>query len=339
MKGARLQVLKALENAKEDGLNHNSLVRLTGFSKSTISYVLERLIEEGVVVKLKKGRDTFLWLSRYAPSEKDKVVRVGFIKALEYAYLIPFSKLMRDKGIVVELKVYENGLSVLNDLAMGRIELAIAPLVTQILKSASTKGGVRIVAGAGRGGSSLISRKEVRRPHEIAGKVLGSTALSTMELNLLGLASAEGIAPEELSILHTGSAMEMLHLLKEGAVDAASLWEPYPTLMERKGYRRLVRYREFFDEFPCCVLSCRGSSNEEVLRGFMMAFETFEREKVDYGKAFSRLIGLPEGLVEDSIGDFTFRPDIDRKEVETCLIRAGMWGLIPIAKEAVDGKE
>lgn len=339
MSGARSQVLKALEDAKEDGISQSSLVRLTGFSKSTISYVLDRLVEEGIVVRLKKGRDALLWLSRYAPPKRGKVVRVGFIKALEYAYLIPFSRLMRDKGMVVELKVYENGLYVLNDLAMGRIELAIAPLVTQILKSASTKGGIRIVAGAGRGGSSLVSRKEMRRPHEIAGKVLGSTALSTMELNLLGLASAEGIAPEELSIVHTGSAMEMLRLLERGAVDAVSLWEPYPTLMERKGYRRLVRYREFFDEFPCCVLSCRGKPDEVVLMGFRKAFEAFEGKKVEYGKTFSRLVGLPEELVEDSIGDFAFRPNINRREVETCLIRAGMWGLIPIAKEAVEGKE
>lgn len=334
MSKAEIEVLRVLESVREDGILQSMLCKLTGFSKSTISYVLSKLSETGAITKVKRGKEYTIWLTKYAPSKDVKIVRVGFIKALEYAYLIPFSKLLKDRGYLLKFKMYEEGLSVLNDLIQGRLDLAIAPLITQILRSVSVKGGIKIVAVAGRGGSSLVVSGGVKKVSDLIDRRVGTTPLSTMELNVASLALSEGIDLEDIELIHSTSASQMVNMLKRDEVKAVSLWEPYPTILEEVGYRRLVRYRDYFSDFPCCVLSCRVC-NDEVLKLFRMSFEIFNKKKEEYARAFLKLIGFPERLVERSIRDLSFSPELEKNEVKKELGRAGLWGLLPIVNEVI----
>ena len=329
-KGSK-EVVKVLEYVKEDGITQAQLVKVTGLSKSTVSYILKSMEERGIVRRAKKGKDLLVWLQRYAPSKPTKLIKIGFIRAIEYSYLLPFSELLREIGYSLSLKVYENGLSVMNNLLTGKLDMALAPLITQMLLASSTKGGIRLVAAAGRGGSSLISTHDRL---ERMGSV-GTTPLSTMELNLLSTVVSEGLSPEALEVTHARSGQGLVDLIVSNQVEALSIWEPYPTVLAKMGYKRLVRYSEFFGDFVCCTLSCRGSCSEDVLQAYIRSFDLFTKRKSEYAKMFSRRIGLPVEVAETAIRDLEFRPELEKAEIKGILYRSGLWGLIPLVEEVV----
>lgn len=330
-KEGRKEILDILESVKEDGIAQTQIVRITGLSKSTVSYLLKTMEVGGLISRVKKGKDFIVWLQRYAPSKPTRVLKVGFIKAIEYSYLIPFSEKLREIGYSLNLKMYEDGLSVVNNLLMGKLDMALAPVITQLFLAFSTKGGIRLIAAAGRGGSNLMGRGG--RLDEA--RSVGTTPLSTMELNLLSVAASEGTDPEVLRVVHARSGQRLMELIRSRRVDAVSIWEPYPTILEREGFKRLVSYSELFGDFVCCALSCRSSCPEGVIRAYFEAFESFNKRKEEYAEMFSRRIGLPVEVAGMAIQDFEFRPELEKDDVKKTLYRSGLWGLLPLVNEVI----
>lgn len=327
----REEVLKILESVREDGIAQSQIVKITGLSKSTVSYLLKTMESKGLIIRMRKGRDFIVWLQRYAPARPTKLIKIGFIRALEYSYLVPFSKRLREMGYSLNLKVYEDGLSVMNNLLMGKIDMALAPVISQLLLSFSTKGGIRLVAAAGRGGSSLMGRG--CRLEEASS--VGTTPLSTMELNLLSVVASEGVSPEVLNVVHARSGQKLMEFMSSGRVDAVSIWEPYPTILMKEGFRRLANYFEIFGDFVCCALSCRGRCPEGVLKAYLESFEDFNKRKEEYAEMFSRKIGLPADVASLAVRDFEFRPELEKGEVKEVLYRSGLWGLLPLVDEVI----
>lgn len=330
-KEGRKEILRVLESVKEDGIAQTQIVRTTGLSKSTVSYLLKTMEVGGLIIRVRKGKDFIVWLQKYAPPKPTKVLRVGFIKAIEYSYLIPFSERLREMGYSLNLKVYEDGLSVVNNLLMGKLDMALAPVITQLFLAFSTKGGIRLVAAAGRGGSSLMGRKD--RLDEA--KSVGTTPLSTMELNLLSVVASEGTSPEMLKVVHVRSGQKLMELISSGQVDAVSIWEPYPTILEKEGFKKLANYFEIFGDFVCCALSCKSSCPEGILRAYIEAFEIFNKRKEEYAEMFSRRIGLPTEVAGAAVRDFEFRPELEKGDVRKALYRSGLWGLLPLVDEVI----
>ncbi|MCX8204947.1 MAG: MarR family transcriptional regulator, partial [Candidatus Nezhaarchaeota archaeon] len=258
LKGAERAIVDALEDVKEDGLLQAQLIKLTGYSKSTISEALARLEERGLIVRERKGREALIWLSKHRPAEEVRILRLGFVRALEYAYTPLFEKALRSRGFLLKPKPYDNGLLVLRDLATGRLELAMAPLVAQLAYYVATRGAIKILGACGRGGSSLVASPRIAEVRDLEGEGVGSTAFSTMEAALLKAVQEEGVDVASLRVKHYSSPEELMRGVGAREVEAVSIWEPYATILTRSGFKRMARYRELIGDFVCCVLSCRS---------------------------------------------------------------------------------
>lgn len=335
LRGAERAIVDALEDAKEDGVLQAHLARLTGYSKSTVSEALSRLEREGVVVRGRKGREALVWLSKYRPAEEVRALRLGFIRALEYAYLPLLRKALRSRGFVVELKPYGNGLLVLRDLAAGRLELAMAPLITQLAYFAITRGAIRIIAACGRGGSSLVSAPGVASVRDLEGGPVGCTAFSTMEAALLKTVRGEGVDVASLTVRHYDSGEALMDGLRRGEVGAVSIWEPYATALARSGFRRAARYRESVGDFVCCVLSCRSGLQgvEAIASCYAQAVRDFGEGAEGHARAYAELVGIP--YAEEALEDLAFDPALSPADVHRTLSQLGLEALSPMARESL----
>ena len=335
MDACRQAVLKVLEAVGEDGVAQSDLVKLTGFSKSTVSYVVSRLEAEGMVVRRRLKGEVRAWLSRQAPREPGSLLRVGFIKALEYPFVIPLREKLKELGFTVDLKAYASGLRIVEDLVRGRLELAMAPFVTQLVYQALV-GGLAFLITAARGGASLLVPKGLASLEELRGCRVFSTSMSSMESFALASLRLHGVEEREVTFSYASSPEELCRALEEGG--CASLWEPYATMMERRGLWRAVDYLELLDEPICCVVSTShrlAEDLEKVAKALVEAYDEFRGFKDSYLEAYASLLSYPTSLAKEAAKRLNFDHSLSFNEGYATLTKLGLRNLTPHLKKAL----
>jgi predicted transcriptional regulator len=292
-------IIKFLRERGGRGALQSELVEATGYSKSTISYFR-------------------VWLK--GSESSSKLIRVGLVRAAEYPFVFDFKSRLEERGLGVHLRVYEDGVSLMSDLVKGRIDVGLAPLITQVIFYATSRGKFKIVASGASGGGSIVLRKDivlsdVRRA--------GSTLASTMDACLTTYLKEIGLS--DVEIAYFDSPKHMVEALERGEVDMLSIWEPYSSMLETKGHKRIVKFNELMDDFPCCVLALNliDEGLEELLVNVFIDVLS-KRDHFDHASKLGDLIGVEPTLIRRCLSNYKFHSRFEVRDVRRYLRLVGL---------------
>ncbi|MDG6922578.1 MAG: helix-turn-helix domain-containing protein [Nitrososphaerota archaeon] len=321
------------DNSRE--MFQSEIVRRTGLSRSRTSEILTSLEGRALVSRFQQGRNYSVNLNAH-PRGKDtlrkkKQLRLGFTRAAEYPFVIPFRRHMRDDfGIEMEFEIYENGLDVARDLSTLRLDLGIAPILTSFMYC-SLRAPFSLIAPAGSGGCCVISRK---KPNDLLSSELkvATTKLSTMEL-LLKSSVREHFLPAESRAIYTPSPQNMMMGLRSKRFDAACIWEPYATILARKyGMSKVVNYRDI-GAHVCCALSAGNHISDPMLRRISSRFEQSVIEYAEnpdsYLVQYSSLAGFEPKIIREVSSEYSYPTELDANLISKQFERAGILTPIP----------
>ena len=290
---------------KERGpLPQNELLKLSKISKSRLSEILSELEKEGIINRRKiLGKNLEVSLS------SSKFLRLGIIRAAEYPFIIPFMKKLEEAGFITSIKIYNNGLDLTRDLVNGKIDLGFSPIITQMV-FLTIFNNIKILAGGAKGGGG------------IAGKVCGkiaSTVMSSMEIW-----AYKEIRDKHVELIPSNNPDEMINYLERGIVDGIAMWEPYLSILEKKGYK-LNR----FTPLHCCTLAVREGIDEEKIRKiYENSFAIFKSSIDRWVSAYSNLLNYDYNILKEATKNYEFDPYLDLKEFKNTLKNLGVF--VPI---------
>lgn len=304
----------------------SEIVKQTRLSRSRTSEVLSSLEKRGLVLRLAQGRNYRVALRADVKRKnyRHKHLRMGFTRAAEYPYIIPFRKHLRDDlGIEVDLKVYDNGLDVARDLSLLRLDLGIAPILASFM-FCSLGAPFSLIAPAGAGGSCLVSRETGKSP---SSPKVATTKLSTMEL-LLKSSMNEHVLPDQTRVVYESSPLGIIRGLAAKRFDAACIWEPYATLFARKhGLSKIISYSEI-GEHVCCALSAGNHLDDHIMRKvaskFIDSAIEFKRTPDSFLPQYSALTGFTENILSAVSDEYTYPLELDPGLVSKQFERAGI---------------
>ncbi len=314
-------IVRFLRERGSRGALQSEIVESTGYSKSTISYFLTKLEKLGLVYRRReRGTGYRVWLRGFESSSK--LVKVGIVRAAEYPFIFDFKSRLEDAGLGVHLRVYDDGLSLMSDLVRDRIEVGLSPLITQLIFYAASRGKFKIVASGASGGGSIILRRGLGLSDV---KRAGSTLASTMDACLAAYLRERGLS--DVEVVYFDSPHHMVEALERGDVEMLSIWEPYSSMLEAKGHKRLARFSDFMDVFPCCVLALNLA--DEGLEGLVA--EAFvdalsKKDHVDGASKLGDLINVEPELVRRCLAEYEFHPKFEARDVKGYLKSVGLEG-------------
>jgi len=301
---AKSRILGILKQRKEEGVLQSELPKLANLSKSTVSEVISTLEADGWVVRNKVTKKSYrIWLLEHYPNPLKNTFRVGILKASEYPAIIMAAKKLN--GIV---KVFDNSLELTRALSIGSVDLAASPLFTQVLFASLMKNIVifRIVA---LNGSGVVMGKTHC-------KKIGTTELSTMELNLKKL-------NKNWDFVYFKSPERMIESLRDGEVDGIAIWEPYLTELNKE--YEVVKFNELIGDFPCCSLAANSkflNQNRNLLSRFLQEFDFYcekigldKNETIKAARELSNYIGFNDKLIRKSFSSFVFNRILTNENV------------------------
>lgn len=210
-----------------------------------------------------------------------KVVRVGFLRndMHQLAYYVA-----REKGFFIEqgLDVREGGTfnagpEEMSAFSAGELDMGYVGAAPAITFASQGMADVKIVAQANMIGSSIVVRPglDVADVAGLKGRTVAIPGFSTMQDFILHKALAEaGIDPTELKIIVV-KPPEMIASLAGGQIDAAVVWEPYPTMaVSQNAGRVLITSAKVLPHHPCCMVVVDSKflkDNPDVVKRFIAA--------------------------------------------------------------------
>ncbi|MET1101868.1 MAG: MarR family transcriptional regulator [Pyrodictiaceae archaeon] len=317
-------ILAAIAN--EPGLSISELSRRLGLSKSTVSSAVRRLERKGLVKRTRRGLITLIYpVEEARGTEQNRVAKLGIIRALEYPFVIGFSKKMREIGIHVKITVYENGLDATFDLVRGKLDLVLSPLVTQFYFYALTR-ALTIIGGGAYGGSVIVKAR-------VQGGEAYTTMASTMEACLNASGLMKGIVKR-----YAFSGDEILEALAKGKAAYAILWEPYASRAKAYG-KEVANCSELGLSYCCTLASRRGMSLDllsKMAAAYREALEEQRKRPYKWLEEYSKLIGIELEEAKRAIKRYKYNEALDPNEAEKNLRLAGIATPSPhIVKSAI----
>lgn len=315
---------ETLEILRKNGEAYQSdIMRATGFSRSTVSEVLSGLEERRMITRTREGRNARIVYA--AGQARPRIrLRLGFTRAAEYPFLVPLRKTLREKGFELEFRVYDNGVAVVRDLSTLRIDVGIAPLITLFMMH-SLDAPFKIIGPAGSGGSSVMGGpKEGRARRDGVSAVC--TKMSTMEVLMRAAESSHAI-PQVGAISYADSPHEIESALFSGSADVCAIWEPYASMYEARGARRITRYSDL-SEHVCCAAAAGNHLGDRVLsklsRCYSAAMDEFKRGRGSFSSAYAALSGLESSALRRVESEYSYPVELSTRSVVSQLQAAGL---------------
>jgi len=275
---------------KENGgsLPQSELRELTKLSKSRLSEILSELEKEGLITRQRiMGKNLNVSLNNS--------LRIGIIEAAEYPFIIPFYKMVKNAGFNTELRVYSDGVSLTRDLVLGKLDVGMSPVVTQLFFK-NIFNNIEIIAGGAKGGGGIVG--------EHCGKV-GSTFMSSMEAWALDYC-------EEADIVHVKGPKDLMRKLERKEVNSIAIWEPYLTSLRNTGFKV-----EYFDHEHCCTLAVRKGINEEKIKMiYEESFSSFLSSKERWLRDYAYFLNFDYSILSQAVVNYEFESYLDNKDME-----------------------
>ncbi len=304
------------------GLRQADIARILSASRSRVSEVVSELEKAGLVVRVREGSIVLVKLastvSKSEPSSSRRL-KLGIIWSSEYPFVTPFAKNLRDKlGVELEVVVYTNGLDATWDLVTGRIDLALTPMVTQVLYGALTS-RLAIIGGGATGGASILRNPRGREGYG------ASTRASTMDL-LLTLAWRI-LGRDEKQRIYIDSGDRLLRSLLRGDVELVAIWEPLATKARVLGYKEVISVREL-GVTHCCTLSANKGFDQRLLEKISSIYrgsiELFKKNPNRWLEWYSVKTGISVDVLKKSITSYEFNEYVDIHGMEKVFKKCGL---------------
>lgn len=221
-------------------------------------------------------------------------------------------------GLSVQIFEYPNSPKAIAALESGKVDIAIPGIATPLYRIA--KGGaLSIIGGEAWYSAGIVAKrdlkpkgsslKELFKPFE--GKRIATIIGSSGDAILRGKVIEAGL-DDEIDIRTYQDPQKVMNALSAGEVDAAMLWSPYMSLVEKKDEQMtVVVWAKHLMKHPCCrqvVLTKTMKKKREALVRYMSGiikakdfmFRPENKEKVlDDMKKYIRYI--PEDILEKEI--------------------------------------
>jgi len=206
-------------------------------------------------------------------------------------------QLARADGTEIEFVNTPTSAEMVTFLGMGQVDLGLMPY-TSFMALFNAGAPVKIVAGGGIEGCSIVARPGLDTPEKLRGKTLGTFQLDTLEVLPYDYLKKHGIAFRDITVRYMGNTPEAVEAFKAGAIDWICTIEPYATALinDVPGAVRLSDGRDIYGAgYTDCVLASRASLIQEnpqalknVIKGMFKAQQMAEAEPQ---AALDKLVG------------------------------------------------
>jgi ABC-type nitrate/sulfonate/bicarbonate transport system substrate-binding protein len=174
----------------------------------------------------------------------------------------------REQGLTAEARIYTSPLEPVTALISGSLDLLnVIPDVAlrEIVKGAP----LAVVANTNsRAQYRLMAHPEIRDYADLKGKRIGvNDGRSAEGLILKRLLRLKGLKADSYELAATGAPQERCKRLREGAVAATMVTQPFNFLLEDEGFANLATSAEVVPDYPftVCVVRREETFNEAVL--------------------------------------------------------------------------
>ena len=206
-------------------------------------------------------------------------------------------QLAREDGLEIQFVNTPTFAEQVTFLGMGQVDLGLMPY-TSFIALFNAGAPVRIIAGGGVEGCSIVARPGLDTPQKLRGKTLGTFQLDTLEVMPYDYLKKHGIGFRDVTVRYMGNTPEAVEAFKAGAIDWICTIEPYATALvnDVKGAVRLSDGRDIYGPgYTDCVLACRANLVRDnpaglkaVIKGMMRAQLMAETKQQD---ALQRVVG------------------------------------------------
>jgi NitT/TauT family transport system substrate-binding protein len=212
-------------------------------------------------------------------------------------FLAQSLQLARDDGTEIQFINTPTFAEQVTFLGMGQVDVGLMPY-TSFIALFNAGAPVRITAGGGVEGCSIVARPGLDTPQKLRGKTLGTFQLDTLEVMPYDYLKKHGVSFRDVTVRYMGNTPEAVEAFKAGAIDWICTIEPYATALvnDVPGAVRLSDGRDIHGPgYTDCVLACRANLIKEspaalkaVIKGMMRA-QLMAETKQD--EALRRLVG------------------------------------------------
>jgi len=295
---AKDKILSILQEYNE--IYQTDLVKISGISKSRVSEILAELEKEGLIKKVKVlGRHY-----KIVPI-RNKIIKIGIIRAAEYPFIVPLYKRLLQKNYIPKIIVFEDGLDLTKALALGEIDIGVSPIITQAIFSKIFD--IKILTSYTKGGSGIIGFDT---------QLIGSTAISSMEIFTISRFHNAVIKTYKTPI-------KLIEALERKEVNSIAIWEPYFTILSRKGYKVFHK----FNEINCCsiAINTRNVDEDFISKEIEESFTEFKSNQERWIEDYANLINFDINLLKESIKNYKFDSDFNLNYYITSLKKLGIY--------------
>ncbi len=308
----RSRIIEYLKSTDSEYVPQSILHKVLGVSRSRISEVLQRLEEEGIIIRRRLNNQYVLKLSEDTRTDyRDaKSISIGIVWSSEYPFLAPFAKrLERKAGIRLRVVIYMNALETVSELVRGRIQLALAPLVTEIYFYTTFK-NIRVIGGGAYGGAAILENSRSRDD------LIVSSYLSTMDiLRSVALGSGEIDAS---GTLYFKDPVKALSLAKRGRAKYFTVWHPLTKELMTYGLKPVAKPEDYELRYCCTLAVHAGLPNDliaKVKREYEGALRDFVRNPTTWFDWYSWKVGIPTDVIKEGWRFYRLNESIDRNEI------------------------
>ncbi|CAA9286907.1 MAG: ABC transporter, substrate-binding protein (cluster 10, nitrate/sulfonate/bicarbonate) [uncultured Acetobacteraceae bacterium] len=212
-------------------------------------------------------------------------------------FLAQSLQLARDDGTEIQFINTPTFAEQVTFLGMGQVDVGLMPY-TSFIALFNAGAPVRIIAGGGVEGCSIVARPGLDTPQKLRGKTLGTFQLDTLEVMPYDYLKKHGVSFRDVTVRYMGNTPEAVEAFKAGAIDWICTIEPYATALvnDVPGAVRLSDGRDIYGPgYTDCVLACRANLVKEspaalkaVIKGMMRAQLMAETKQEE---ALRRLVG------------------------------------------------
>jgi predicted transcriptional regulator len=284
-----------------------------GFSRSHVSETISEMEASGRILSRREGRLVRkIWSAEFFPFSVPGKVRIGLLRSSEYIQYIGVALNVCDSHeLDLILRFFNSSSDVMDSLMAGSIDIALAPLYTQIMYSVVTR-KIKIVTSIASGGSSIF------RNGNTESRKLGTSETSTMILLSRGF-----FGKLEGNVEIYADPEEAMDNIKRGFYGYISIWEPYCTILRaQEDLEEIATYENVLEDMPCCVSSFKNSGEgtvKEIITEVDNLYNSGAEAKSEYVRKaiyiFSSRLGLSEKIIEESLKSYHKCRRIDRNQI------------------------
>jgi predicted transcriptional regulator len=316
----RSKIIEYLKSVDNEYVPQSTIHKLLGVSRSRVSEVLQRLEEEGIIVRRKLNNQYIVKLSEDVRTARQdtRTLSIGVVWSSEYPFLAPFAKrLKRRAGIKLRVAIYRSALDAVSDLVRGEMQLALAPLVTEIYFYATFK-NVRVVGGGAYGGAAILENPKgsddlVVSSYLSTMDVLRSVAVSSSEIDVSGT-------------IYFKDPVKALSLAKRGRVKYFAVWHPLTKELMAYGFKPVAR-PEDYDLKYCCTLAVHAGLPADLIaivkHEYEKALQDFIRNPTIWFDWYSQKVGIPVDVIREGWKSYKLNSVIDGNEIKKFLRLVG----------------